>query len=81
MKEPELVEEDTRDIRHDISLGEVQMGAHIEPMMDMRLKLGSAFEGQQLDAQTPSTVTAATNPYPMEMLEVDEMDLQGANRQ
>ena len=39
MMEPELAEEDTMDIRHDISLGESQMGAHIEPMMDMRLTL------------------------------------------
>ena len=75
MMEPESAEEDTMDTRHDISLGEVQMGAHIEPMMDMRLTLGSAFEVQQSDAQTPSTVTAATDPYPLEMLEVDEIVL------
>ena len=71
MMEPELAEEDPVHIRHDIPLGESQMGAHIEPMMDMRLTLGSAFEEEQSDAQTPSTVTAIADPYPREVLEVD----------
>ena len=78
MMEPELAEEDTMDIRHDISLGEIRMGTHIEPMMDMRLTLGLAFEEEQSDAQTPSAVTAVVDPYPIEMLEVDGIVLQGA---
>ena len=42
--EPESTEEDIIHIRHDIPLGESQMGAHIEPMKDMRLTLESAIE-------------------------------------
>ena len=76
MMEPELAEEDTIHIRHDIPLGEIQMGAHIEPMMDMRLTLGSAFEEEQSDAQTP-----VADPYPLETLEVDGIVLQGARGQ
>ena len=81
MMEPESAEEDTMDIRDDISLSEVQMGAHIESMVDMRLTLGPATEEEQSDAQTPSTVTAIANPYPLEMLEVDGIVLQGARGQ
>ena len=47
------------------------MEAHIESMMDMRLTLGSAIEVEQSDAQTPSTVMAVADPYPLEILEVD----------
>ena len=35
MMEPELAKEDIIHIRYDIPLGEIQMGARIEPMMDM----------------------------------------------
>ena len=68
-------------IMHDSPLRESQMEAHIESMMDMRLTLGSATEEEQSDAQTPSTVTAVANPYPLEMLEVDGIVLQGARGQ
>ena len=44
MMEPKSVEEDTIHIRHDITLGESQMGVHIELMRDMRLTLGSTIE-------------------------------------
>ena len=76
MMEPESAKEDTMDIRHDISLGEIQMGTHIEPMIDMQLTLGSAFEEEQSDAQTP-----VADPYPLETLEVDGIVLQGARGQ
>ena len=56
------------------------MEAHIDSMMDMWLTLGQAIE-EQSDAQTPSTVTAVTDPYPLEMLEVDGIVLQGARGQ
>ena len=69
------------DIRHDISLGEVQMGTHIEPMLEMWLTLGLAIDGEQSDALTSSTVTKVADPYPLEVLEVDGMVLQGASRQ
>ena len=68
-------------IMHDSPLGESQMEAHIEFMMDMRLTLESAIEEEQSDAQTPSTVTAVADPYQLEMLEVDGIVLQGANGQ
>ena len=71
MMEPESTEEDTMHIRHDIPLGESQMSAHIESMMDIRLTLGSAIEVEQSNAQTSSTVTAVADPYPLEVLEVD----------
>ena len=57
------------------------MEARIESMMDMRLTLGSATKEEQSDAQTPSTVTAVADPYPLEMLEVDGIVLQGARGQ
>ena len=41
--------------------------------------MGSAIEEEQLDAQTPSTVTVVADPYPLEMLEVDGIVLQGAS--
>ena len=44
MMDPESAKEDTMDIKHDISLGKIQMGTHIEPMMDMQLTLGSSIE-------------------------------------
>ena len=47
------------------------MGAHIEPMRDMRLTLGSTIEVGQSDALTSSTVTTVADPYPLEVLEVD----------
>ena len=50
MMEHELVEEDTMHIMRDSPVGESQMEAHIESMMDMRLTLGSAIEGEQSDA-------------------------------
>ena len=81
MMEPELAEEDTMHIRHDIPLGESQMGTHIESMMDMWLTLGLAIKVEQSDALTLSTVTAVENPYPLEVLEVDGIVLQGASRQ
>ena len=59
--EPESTEEDTIHIRHDIPLGESQMGAHIETMRDMRLKLGSAIEVGQSNALTSSTMTAVAD--------------------
>ena len=70
--------EDTMHIMHDGPLRESQMEAHTESMMDMWLTLGSATEEEQSDAQTPSTVTTVANPYPLEMLEVDGIVLQGA---
>ena len=57
------------------------MEAHIESVMDMRLTLGSAIEEEQSDALTSSTVTAVADPYPLEVLEVDGIVLQGASRQ
>ena len=69
--EPESTEEETIHIRHDIPLGESQMGGHIEPMRDMGLTLGSAIEVGQSDALTSSTVTTVVDPYPVEVLEVD----------
>ena len=65
MVEPELAKEDTMHIRNDIPLGESQMGAYIESMMDMQLTLGSAIEVEQSDAQPSSTVTAVADPYPL----------------
>ena len=44
MMEPVSAEEDTMHIMHDSPLGESQMEAHIESMMDMRLTLGSAID-------------------------------------
>ena len=79
--ELESAKEDTIDIMHDSPSGESQMEAHIEPTMDMQLTLGSAFEEEQSDAQTQSTVTAVADPYPLEMLEVDGIVLQGARGQ
>lgn len=79
--EPESTEEDTIHIRYDIPLGESQMDAHIEPMRDMRLTLGSAIEVGQSDALTSSTTIAVADPYPLEVLEVDGILLQGASRQ
>ena len=69
--EPESTEEDTIHIRHNIPLGESQMGSHIEPMRDMRLTLGLAIEVGQSDALTSSMVIAVADPYPLEVLEVD----------
>jgi len=57
------------------------MEAHIESMMDMWLTLGSTIEEEQSDAQTSSTVTTVADPYPLEMLEVDGIVLQGASGQ
>ena len=57
------------------------MGTHIEPMRDMRLTLGSTIEVEQLDGLTSSTVTTVADPYPLELLEVDGIVLQGASRQ
>ena len=57
------------------------MEAHIESMMDMRLTLGLATKEEQSDAQTSSTVTLVADPYPLEMLEVDGIVLQGARGQ
>ena len=68
-------------IMHDSPLGESQMEAHIESMMDMWLTLGSAIEEEPSDAQTQSTVTTVADPYPLQMLEVDGIVLQGASRQ
>ena len=65
-------------IMHDSPLGESQMEAHIESVMDMRLTLGSAIEEEQSDALTSCTVTVVVDPYPLEMLEVDGIFLQGA---
>ena len=42
--EPDSAEKGTIHIKHDIPLGESQMGAHVEPMRDMRLTLGSSIE-------------------------------------
>ena len=56
------------------------MGAHIEPMRDMRLTLGSAIKVGQSDALTSSTVTAVADPYPLEVLEVDGIVLHGGSR-
>ena len=78
--DPESTEEDTIHSRHDIPLGESQMGAHIEPMRDMRLTLGSTIEVGKSDALTSSTVTAVADPYPLEVLEVGGIVLQGASR-
>jgi len=64
--EPESVEEDAMHIMHDSPLRESQMEAHIESLMDMQLTLGSAFEEEQSDAQTP-----IADPYLLEMLEDD----------
>jgi len=57
------------------------MGAHIELMRDMGLTLGSAIEVGQSDALTLSTVSAVADPYPLEVLEVDGIVLQGASKQ
>ena len=67
-------------IMHDSPLGESQMEAHIESVMDMRLTLGSAIEEEQLDALTLSTVIALVDPYPLGMLEIDGIVLQGVSR-
>lgn len=80
MMEPESAEEDTIHIMHDSPLGESQMEAHIDSMMDMWLTLGQAIE-EQSDAQTLSAVTAVAYPYLLEMLEVDGIVLQGASGQ
>ena len=69
--EPESAEEDTMHIIHDSPLGESQMEAHIESMMDMLLTLGSTIEVEQSDAQTSCTVTTVIDPYPLKVLEVD----------
>ena len=71
MMEPESAEEDTMHVKHDIPLGESQMGAHIDSMLDMRLTLGSAIEVEQSDALTSSTVIVVADTYPLEVLEVD----------
>ena len=81
MMELESAEVDTMHIMHDSPLREIQMEAHIDSMMDMRLTLGTATEEEQSDAQTPSTVTAIADPYPLEMLGVDGIVLQGASGQ
>ena len=65
MMEPLSAEEDTMHIMHDSPLGESQMEAHIESMMDIRLTLGSATKEEQSDAQTPSMVTTVADPYPL----------------
>ena len=78
MLEPKSAEEDTMHIVHDTPLGESQMEAHIESMMDMQLTLGSAIEEEQSNALTSCTVTTVADPYPLEMLEVDGIVLQGA---
>ena len=64
MMEPESAEEDTMHIMHDSPLGESQMEAHIESMMDMQLTLGSSIEEEQADAHTLSTVIGVVDPYP-----------------
>ena len=81
MLEPESKEEDTMHIMHDSPLGESQIEAHIESVMEMRLAVGSPIEEEQLDAQTSSTVTTVANAYPLEVWDVDGMVLQGASRQ
>ena len=81
MMEPESVEEDTMHIMHDSPLGESHMEAHIESVMGMRLTLGLAIEEEQSDALTSCTVIAVVDPYPLEMLEVDGIFLQGARGQ
>ena len=53
--EPESVEEDAMHIMHDSPLGESQLEAHIESVMDMWLTVGSAIEVGQSDALTLST--------------------------
>ena len=50
MMKHKLEKEDTMHIRYDSPLGENQMEAHIESMMDIWLTLGSAIEEEQLDA-------------------------------
>ena len=57
------------------------MEAHIESVMDMRLPAGSTIEEEQSDALTLSTVSVVAAPYPLEMLEVDGIVMQGASRQ
>ena len=79
--EHESTEEEAMHIMHDSLLRESQMEAHIESMMDMRLTFGTTIEEEHSDAQTPSTVTAVADPYPLEVLEVDGMGLQGAKGQ
>ena len=64
-------EEEAMYIMHDSPLGEIQMEAHIDPVMDMWLTLGSTIEEEQLDAQASSTVITVADPYSLEMLEVD----------
>ena len=81
MMEPESEEEDAMHIMHEIPLGESYIEAHIESMMRVRLTLGSTMEEEQSDAQTSSTVTAVAGPYPLEMVEVDGIVLQGASGQ
>ena len=56
------------------------MGTHIESMRDMWLTLGLAIEVGQSYAPTSSTVTAVADPYPLEVLEVDGIVLQGVSR-
>ena len=68
-------------IMHDSHLGESHMGPHIDSMMDMRPTLGSTIEEEQSDAQTSGTVMVVVDPYPLEMLEVDGIVLQGVSRQ
>ena len=79
--EPKSTKKDTTYIRHDIPLRESRMGAHIESMRDMRRTLGSAIEVGQSYALTSSTVTAAADPYSLEVLEVDRVALREASRQ
>ena len=69
--EPQLADDDTMPIMHDSPLGESQMEAHIESVMDMGLTLGSTIEEEQSDALTSSTVIAVADPYPLGMLEID----------
>ena len=81
MVEHESAEEEAMHTMHDSPWWESQMEAHIESMMDMRLTMGSAIEEEQSDALTLSTMMAVADPYPLEMLEVDGIVMQGASRQ
>ena len=48
MVEHESPEEEAMHIMHDSPLGESQMEAHIESVVDMRLTLGSAMKSRQM---------------------------------
>ena len=61
--------EEAMHIMHGSPLGESQMEAHIESVMDMWLTLGLVITGEHKDAQKYSMVVVDT--YPHEMLEVD----------